>query len=278
MKDPQKLKTNYIDISAGRVAYVESSGRSVGRSVPLLLIHGNSASKEFMKKQVEGLGKNFKVIVFDLPGHGESSNALNPASDYTLPGYAKIVEEMIHKLGLGPVILVGWSLGGHIAMEFMARSSHLLKGVVIISAPPLTPTEEGFKQAYLPTYSSSLGSKTEPFTPEEVKEYMTQGGIDFDRNPELLAAGVRAHGLARYIMVDDVMKGNVQDERSVVETCPVPLAFILGKHEHAINNDYIQSLDYANCTMLEVVDGGHDMQWSHADKVNALIRQFMSSL
>lgn len=107
---------------------------------------------------------------------------------------------------------------------------------------------------------------------------MTQGGIDFDRNPELLAAGVRVHGLARYTMVDGVMKGNVQDERSVVETCPVPLAFILGKHEHAINNDYIQSLNYANCTMLEIVDGGHDMQWSHADKVNALIRQFMSSL
>lgn len=47
MKDLQKLKTNYIGTSAGRVAYVESSGRSV----PLLLIHGNSASKEFTKNR-----------------------------------------------------------------------------------------------------------------------------------------------------------------------------------------------------------------------------------
>ena len=274
MNKIQPLETKYIDTRAGKIAYIESTGISI----PIVLIHGNSASKEFMQKQVDGLGKEYKVIALDLPGHGESNNASNPITDYTLTGYARTVAEIIQKLELGPVVLVGWSLGGHIAMEFMGEYPELLRGVMVISAPPVSPTEEGFKEAYLPTYSSSLGSKIDPFTPEEVKEYMTQGGVDFDANPELMNAALRAHGLARHTMVNHVMESKVKDERKIVEESTVPLGFILGKGEHAINNDYIKSLNYANCLMLRIIDGGHDLQWSHAKDVNKLIHEFVEML
>ena len=271
MNNAQCYETKFIETHAGKIAYVES----LGKSTPIVIIHGNSASKEFMQKQVDGLGQDYKVIALDLPGHGESSDAINPTTDYTLPGYAYTIAEVIQKLELDPVVLVGWSLGGHIAMEFMDEYPELLSGVVVISAPPLTPTEEGFKEAYLPTYSSSLGSKIEPFTPEEVKDYMTQGGIDFDANPDLMHAARRAHGLARRTMVNHVMEGRVKDERMIVEHSPIPLGIILGKDEHAINNDYIKSLNYANCLMLRTLDGGHDLQWSHAEDVDKMIREFM---
>jgi len=268
------LKKKFIKTSAGTIAYYETSGGGT----PVVLIHGNSCSKEYMIKQLDGLGLTYKMIALDLPGHGESSNALNPSQNYTLMGYARLVAEVIQKLHLQPVIVVGWSLGGHIAFEMMAEKPELLKGVVVASVPPFTPSEQGLKDAYLPTYSTPLGSKVEPFTLEDVKAYITQGVIDFDRYKILAQASMRAHGLARHTMVSAVLRGEGVDERKVVETSPVPLGIILGAQEHAINNTYVKSLKYKNCLMMETLPGGHDCQWSHAEQFNHYVDQFIQQI
>ena len=264
------LQKKFIETSAGTIAYYETSG-NVG---PLVLIHGNSCSKEYMIKQLDGLGLHYKMIALDLPGHGESSNALKPTEQYTLTGYAHLVAEVIQKLALGKVIVVGWSLGGHIAFEIMAYYPELLQGVLIASSAPFTPSPQGLQEAYLPTYSTSLGSKLEPFTLEDVKAYITQGIIDFERYPLLAQASIRAHGLARATMVNAVLAGEGVDEKQVVETSPIPLGIIIGAQEHAINNEYVKKLQYAHCIMMETLPGGHDCQWSHAEQFNKLVDKF----
>lgn len=266
----QNIQKKFVETSAGRIAYYETSGKAG----PLLLIHGNSCSKEYMLRQLDALGLKYKMIAIDLPGHGESSNALHPSENYTLGGYARLAAEVIQKLKLGPVIVVGWSLGGHIAFEMMAENPELLKGVLAASTAPFTPSQKGLKEAYLPTYSTPLGSKLEPFTLEEVKAYITQGAIDLDRYSILAEASMRAHGLARSTMVGAVLRGEGADERKIVETSAVPLGIIMGAQEHAINNEYVKSLNYKNCLMMETLAGGHDCQWSHAEEFNHLVDKF----
>ncbi|MBY0500870.1 MAG: alpha/beta hydrolase [Alphaproteobacteria bacterium] len=268
------IQKKFIETSSGRVAYYETSGNSK----PIILIHGNSCSKEYMIKQLDALGLKYKMIAIDLPGHGESSNALNPSKNYTLTGYAQVVAEVIQKLNLKPVILVGWSLGGHIALEMMAGNPELLQGVLIASVPPITPSEQGLKEAYLPTYSTPLSMKMEPFTLEDAKAYITQGPIDLDRFTLLAEASMRTHGLARFTMVNAVLKGKGVDEKNVAETSSIPLGIIMGAEEHAVNNDYVKSLKYANCIMMETLEGGHDCQWSHAEQFNQLVDKFAQLL
>jgi pimeloyl-ACP methyl ester carboxylesterase len=199
---------------------------------------------------------------------------LNPSENYTLTGYAHVVAEVIQKLNLESVILVGWSLGGHIALEMMEENPELLQGVLIASVPPITPTEEGLKKAYLPTYSTSLSMKIEPFTFEDAKAYITQGPIDLDRYILLAEASMRTDGLARFTMVNAVLRGEGVDEKAVVETSSIPLGIIMGAEEHAVNNNYTKSLKYANCIMMETLEGGHDCQWSHAERFNQLVDKF----
>jgi len=154
----------------------------------------------------------------------------------------------------------------------------LLKGVLIASVPPFTPSEQGIKEAYLPTYSTPLGMKQEPFTLEDVKAYITQGGIDLDLYPLLVEASMRAHGLARFTMVNAVFEDKGADERKVVETSSVPLGIIMGAKEHAVNNEYIKSIKYANYLMMETLEGGHDCHWSHAEQFNQLVDRFTQQI
>ncbi len=268
--EEKDLQKKFVETSVGRIAYYETPGK-LG---PLLLIHGNSCSKEYMIKQLDGLGSKYKMIAIDLPGHGESGNALNPSKNYTLTGYAHTMAEVIQKLHLNPAIVVGWSFGGHVAIEMMAENPELLKAVLIAAAPPFTPSPQGLKDAYLPTYSTPLGSKREPFTLEDVKAYVTQGAIDLDKYRLLAEASMRTDGLGRSVMVDAVLRGEGADERKIVETSPIPFGVIMGAQEHAVNNAYIKSLKYTNCMLMETLPGGHDCQWSDAEAFNQLVDQF----
>jgi pimeloyl-ACP methyl ester carboxylesterase len=270
----QDLQKKFLDTSAGRIAYFETSGEAG----PIVLIHGNSCSKEFMIKQLDGLGLKYKMIAMDLPGHGESSNALHPAENYTLPGYAHLFAEMLRKLDLNSVIVVGWSLGGDVALELMARYPELLKGVVISGTPPVIRSEQGVSEGYFPSELVPLLAKSEQYTSEDVKAYWAEESIDLDKYPILAEACLRTHGLARSTMAYDAMNNEGINEKEIVRTSPIPLGIIMGANDGGVNNHYIQSLQYANCLMLETIGGLHDCQWSHPEDFNRLLDRFAERL
>lgn len=126
---------NVKKVAAGgqEIAYYESSGTGPG----VMLIHGNSASSQTFKEQVMGeFGQKYRVVAMDLPGHGESEQAADPAKTYHMPGYAAVVAEVAQKLGLTDGVFVGWSLGGHIVLEAVKLLPDAA-GFVIFGTPPL---------------------------------------------------------------------------------------------------------------------------------------------
>ena len=72
-----------VGTSHGSLA-VEEHGKG---GTPVLLIHGNSSCRGVFQHQLHGqLAENYRFIAFDLPGHGQSSDAPDPARTYTRPG------------------------------------------------------------------------------------------------------------------------------------------------------------------------------------------------
>lgn len=273
------FQKKWIDTTVGRIAYFETSG--IGD--PIMLIHGNSCSKEFMIKQLDGLGAQYKMIALDLPGHGESDNALHPAENYTLAGYANVVAEVIQKLELEPVILVGWSLGGDVVLEVMATSPELLKGAVISGTPPVVRgpdgiSAQGIQEGYLPFDLAYLVMKKEQFSQEDVKAYWSSESVDLDKYPILAEACQRTDGQARHTACQAILRGEGTNEQELVKTSLVPLGIIMGIDDHGVNNQYIQSLEYANCLMMETIGGFHDCQWSHPEDFNKRLVQFIDKL
>jgi pimeloyl-ACP methyl ester carboxylesterase len=104
----------------------------------VLLIHGNSFCRGVFRNQMQGqIAKNRRFIAFDLPGHGQSSNAADPKRIYTRPGLADAVVELLDQLGVAEAVVFGWSLGGHIGIELMSRFPGM-RGLMISGAPPVS--------------------------------------------------------------------------------------------------------------------------------------------
>jgi pimeloyl-ACP methyl ester carboxylesterase len=83
------------------------------------------------------VGHRHRLIAIDLPGHGASARAADPASNYTLPGYADVLLELSERLGAEQSVFVGWSLGGHVILEAAPRLL-AASGLLIIGAPPVS--------------------------------------------------------------------------------------------------------------------------------------------
>lgn len=79
-----------------------------GHGAPLLLVHGLGSSTRDWEKQIPVLSAHYHLIVVDVRGHGRSDK---PPERYSIEGFSADLIALIEHLGLGPVHLVGWSMG-----------------------------------------------------------------------------------------------------------------------------------------------------------------------
>ncbi len=112
----------YVDVNDIKVYY-----EIYGEGEPLLLLHGNSGSIENFIYQIPELSKHFKVIAVDSRAQGRTSDS---DQEITYALMASDMSELIDKLNLGRVNIVGWSDGGNIGLELaFAHPEKVLKVV-----------------------------------------------------------------------------------------------------------------------------------------------------
>ena len=86
----------------------------------ILFIHGFSQSYLSWTRQVEGdLAKEFRMVTYDLRGHGGSDKPFEPERYRESKFWADEVEAVINAAGLQRPVLVGWSYGGRIIADYL---------------------------------------------------------------------------------------------------------------------------------------------------------------
>jgi pimeloyl-ACP methyl ester carboxylesterase len=114
---------------AGATFNVVDIGPRDAPSPPIVLIHGASSNLETMRKPIgDMLAARHRVILIDRPGHGWSSRTREDDSTPAIQG--KMIEQVLEKLGVGPVILVvhSWAgaLGARMALDYPDRIAGLV--------------------------------------------------------------------------------------------------------------------------------------------------------
>ncbi len=112
-----------------------------GQGTPVVLLHGLGGSKVTWLPIVSSLSERYRVIVPDLPGHGESGK---PRVDYSARFYARVVRHLLDALGIERAVLLGNSMGGRIALELALRSPGRVASSVLLS-----PSAPGLRWRYV---------------------------------------------------------------------------------------------------------------------------------
>lgn len=135
MTEADLTKTKWIEIHGERIA-VRDEGPVEGDAEALLLIHGMAASSQVWRAILPQLAKKYRVIAPDLLGHGQSSK---PRTDYSLGAFAVGLRDLLDELGVESATVVGHSLGGGIAMQFLYQHPDYCRRLVLISSGGLGP-------------------------------------------------------------------------------------------------------------------------------------------
>jgi pimeloyl-ACP methyl ester carboxylesterase len=110
-----------------------------GDGPTLLLLHGLAGHAGEWSETAAGLTKTCRVIALDARGHGGSERA--PA-DVSRAAHVADVALAVERLGLGPVVLAGQSLGAHTALLVAARHPGDVRALVVAEASPAAAPEE----------------------------------------------------------------------------------------------------------------------------------------
>jgi pimeloyl-ACP methyl ester carboxylesterase len=251
-----------------------------GAAAPaVLLIHGNSMCWRVFTGQFDSpLSERYRMIAFDLPGHGASEDAPDPRRTYSIPAYSELVLEILDALGVSEGAILGWSLGGHIGLELMAQWQGLC-GLMAVGTPPVAPSPLALAEAFLPTPLMAFAGQQEA-TPEEAEAYARACcGTAVERLPELLGAACRADGRARHGMMSAALAGTGVDGKQVAETSAVPLAIVAGAGDPFVNRQFLLSLDYANLwrgRIHTMEHCGHAPFLDRPSVFNELLESFLS--
>ncbi|WP_052464873.1 alpha/beta fold hydrolase [Geoalkalibacter subterraneus] len=106
--------------------------REAGQGLPVVLLHGWSLSSAVFDELAAGLARDFRVLAFDLRGHGCSS----PGEGYELADFSADIREALDLLSIKSAALLGWSLGGQVALRLAHEIPSFWTRLVLISTTP----------------------------------------------------------------------------------------------------------------------------------------------
>jgi pimeloyl-ACP methyl ester carboxylesterase len=130
--------------------HVRESGNPDGPAI--VFVHGWSQCDRCWDRQLEGpLAATFRMITFDIRGHGMSDKPLDPGCYTDARVWADDLAAVINGAGVDRPILVAWSYGGFIVTDYVrALGDGALAGIVLVGATVmLKPTFDHFGSGLL---------------------------------------------------------------------------------------------------------------------------------
>ncbi|MEY1661839.1 alpha/beta fold hydrolase [Isoalcanivorax beigongshangi] len=159
-----------------RITYLEGGQR---QGEPLLLLHGFGANKENWLFLAALLGSQYRLIIPDLPGFGESH--FIATSDYRLATQADRVARLMAQLELPAAHLVGNSMGGAIAGIVAARYPQQVASLTLMNAA-------GLAGANPSRFEAALRDGRNPLIPRNLLDVIALFRITTHRNRQALTS------------------------------------------------------------------------------------------
>lgn len=262
------LPLNTISISHGQRQIFDKGDGKV-----LLFVHGFPLDHRMWRGQLEEFSQKFRVIAPDLCGFGSSDSVTNDAV-LSMKQFSDELVEILDALDIDePVCLIGLSMGGYIAGQFLRDHPEKLWSLVLCDTRSESDSEVAKDNRYktarvvLEAGSSSLaevmGTKLfAPQTPasivDEVKTMIA------DSSPAGIAAASR--GMAEREAFTELL-----------ETINLPTLVIAGEHDSISPPEEMRAMaeQIPQAEFVEITNAGHMSPLENPQEFNATLRTFL---
>lgn len=122
--------SQFVELQPGLNVHYRDEGKREGRVV--VLIHGSNASLHTWEPWVERLGKDYRIISLDLPGHGLTGS--HPGGVYDYPVFVDVVDKVMTRLNVPKAVIGGNSMGGGVSWMFALKHPEKTEALLLVDA------------------------------------------------------------------------------------------------------------------------------------------------
>jgi pimeloyl-ACP methyl ester carboxylesterase len=241
----------------GTVIHYETAGDGF----PLVLLHGIGSNSRSWRRQLAGFSNQFKVMAWDAPGYGRSSD---PSGKPSMAFYAACLKGLLEAARIDRIHLLGHSTGGVVAQEFYRAYPEFIRNLILAD-------------------TRFMGSSQVLEQRMEMIRTMTPAQMAAERAPRLLSRSA-PEGLVREAIsiMSEVRGAGYEfaaialaecDTRDVLRNLRVPTLLIWGAEDEItpLWNEVPQG------ARLEIIpNAGHLCYAEQPDIFNRIVREFLS--
>ncbi|HEX2436801.1 MAG TPA: alpha/beta fold hydrolase [Methylomirabilota bacterium] len=238
-----------------------------GQGSPVLLGHGYSATGRMWDGQRAALGDRYRVISWDMRGHGQTESPDDPAQ-YSTPLIVSDMRALLVHCGVERAVVGGLSLGGYVSLAFYLKHPEMVRALVICDSGP------GYRNA-----EARAGWNARAL--ERAAELETKGLEALAGRSREMREAMGHHRSAQGLA--HAARGMLaQDGREVIDglgTIKVPTLIIVGDQDRP----FIAPCEYMAKKIpgarLEVIAGaGHSSNLDQPAAFNRVLGDFLQSL
>ena len=235
-----------------------------GQGLPVLLSHGFGASTGMWHGQVEALQQSYRLIPWDMRGHGESDSPEAQA----LYSHQHTVEDMralLDHLHIEQAVIAGHSLGGFMSLAFHVAYPQRVQALILQGCGP------GYRNAEArATWNARAEHRAHTLEAQGLA--VLGGGSEVRISTQRSALGLAK--AARGILA--------QADARVIDSLPqirVPTLIIVGEDDTPfVNGSHYMASRIPHATEVVVQHAGHGANVDQPEVVNQAIRRFLKQL
>lgn len=252
-----------------------------GSGEPLVLVHGFGANRQFFREQVTALADSFRVITYDLRGHGSSEST---ERGLRLPQYADDLRQLVIYLELGSINVLAWAMGGKILFDYIDQfGDDELDRLGLIETTPKTISDEtwdGRTERYDHADNlqnlQSMVYDWEGYVEQFYMPYVFAPGFEEERQSEYEWALEEVKQNTPHVMINTWISSSAQDYRPVLPEVSVPCLLAQGGtsqlYDPAIT-EYMTK-EMLETQVAEFPEAGHTLQLEAPEAFNETVESF----
>lgn len=240
---------------------------------PLVMLHGFLGSQNDWQPLIAELSDH-PCIALDLPGHGQQINQQIP----TLDNFPAWFTQQLQARGIREYHLMGYSLGGRLAMRIAATEPTGLRSLIIENAHPGLTDETSRRARHQQDDHWAARFANEPLlnvlhdwyeqavfsnlSTQSKQELVT---LRSENNPTALASVLRDYSLSRQ-----------PDYRHWIKTTSLPLLYLCGTEDHKFQSLSKALQQSAPALKLSLLTGGHNLHRANPTAMASVLREWLN--
>ena len=239
----------------------------------IICLHGIGGDDQSFLPQLAYLSEYFKIVAWNMPGYGDST-ALDNITFHTL---TDSLRNLVEVMQLSDVHLVGHSIGGMIAQEFVHRYPQQVRSLVLIATTSaFGGKDELFKQAFL---EARLAPLDDGISMRELAEQSIHHIVGTACPDAVKASAIKSMASINELSYRHILKCLVTfNRRTELSLIKCPACLISGSEDNNAPPATMKKMadKMPNSQYHEIKDVGHLVNLESPTEVNQIIHQFLS--